>query len=98
MHLLRGHSGSGGGGRNNREDNLVEVVAGEAVGEVDLRSHGVGEVGDHEDILDVRVEHALDVGAVDFRSERDGVEEELANGGRSLGFAGLEGGVSRGGQ
>ena len=51
---------------------------GQALGQVDLGPDGVGQVGHHEDVLDVVVEVVLDGGVSDLGSERQSVHHVLA--------------------
>ena len=59
---------------------LGEVRSRQPLGQVDLGADGVGEVGDHEDVLDVVVEVVLDLLGVDLGGDGEGVHEELAEG------------------
>lgn len=67
----------------------VLVVAGQigdcqSLGEVDLSADRVGQVADHEDILDMVVEVVFDLRSVDLGHERQGAHEVLAQGGVGL--------------
>lgn len=69
----------------------VFVVEGEvgdcqALGEVDLGADRVGEVADHEDVLDVVVEVVLYLGGIDLGREGQRAHEELSEGVVGLDF------------
>lgn len=57
---------------------LVELGSGQALGELDLGTDGVGEVRDHEDVLDVVVEVVLDGQVGHLGGQGKGVHEVLA--------------------
>lgn len=48
--------------------------------EIDLGSDSVGQVADHEDVLDVVVEVVLDLGSIDLGGQRQGAQEVLGKG------------------
>ena len=55
-----------------------ERGGGQPLGEVDLRADGVGQVADHEHVLDVVVEVVLDLGVGHLGGEGERVHQELA--------------------
>lgn len=56
-----------------------QVGNGQSLRKVDLSADGVGQVADHEDILDMVVKVVLDLLGVDLGGQGQGVHEVLAN-------------------
>ena len=61
-------------------------MARQSVGQVDLCPDGVGQVRNHQYVLNVGVEHPLDIGGGDLRRKRNGVHQKLADSSRALAF------------
>lgn len=57
-----------------------QVGSCQSLGEIDLGSDSVGQVADHEDVLDVVVEVVLDLGSIDLGGQRQGAQEVLGKG------------------
>lgn len=57
-----------------------QVGRGQSLGQVDLGSDGVGQVADHENVLDVVVEVVLNLRSVDLGGQRQGAQEVLSQG------------------
>lgn len=57
-----------------------QVGSCQSLGEIDLGSDSVGQVADHEDVLDVVVEVVLDLRSIDLGGQRQGAQEVLRKG------------------